>query len=306
MKETVKTDMSDVVLTTDIKEYPLMQRGKVRDIYDLGDRLLFIASDRMSAFDVVMPNGIPGKGKVLTQMSLFWFEFLKDTVENHLITADIDEYPDDLKKYRDILEGRSMIVTKADRVDAECIVRGYISGSMWKELKTARQGGSNSVHGFEFPADLKESDKLPEPIFTPSTKNDEGHDVNISYEELEKIVGKGTAELCREASLDVYKKASEYARGKGIIIADTKFEFGFKDGVFILIDEVLSPDSSRFWPVDQYEPGRSQPSFDKQPLRDWLDTLDWDKKPPAPELPDDVVEATARRYREAQERLTGH
>ncbi|MCB2229295.1 phosphoribosylaminoimidazolesuccinocarboxamide synthase [bacterium] len=297
--------MTNVVLQTDIKEFPLMRRGKVRDIYDLGDSLLFVASDRMSAFDVVMPNGIPGKGRVLTETSLFWFDFLKDVVENHLITANIDEYPEPLKKYRDQLEGRSMIVTKADRIDAECIVRGYISGSMWKELKAARAKGSNIVHGIEFAPEIRESDKLPEPLFTPSSKNDDGHDENISYEQLVDLIGKETAEKCRTASLAIYLKASEYARTRGIIIADTKFEFGFKDGRFILIDEVLSPDSSRFWPVSSYEPGRSQPSFDKQPLRDWLDGLDWNKKPPAPMLPDDVVEATARRYREAQKLLTG-
>ena len=297
--------MTNVVLTTDIKEFPLIRRGKVRDIYDLGDSLLFIASDRMSAFDVVMPNGIPGKGQVLTQMSLFWFDFLKDTVENHLITATVDEYPEPLHKYRDQLEGRSMIVTKADRIDAECIVRGYISGSMWKELKAARARGTNTVHGFDFPPTLQESEKLPEPLFTPSSKSDDGHDENISFDQMAVLVGRETAELCRTKSLAVYQKAADYALTKGIIIADTKFEFGFKDGRFILIDEVLSPDSSRFWPVDDYVVGKSQPSFDKQPLRDWLDTLAWDKRPPGPELPGEVVAATSARYREAQERLTG-
>lgn len=297
--------MDNVVLQTDIKEFPLTWRGKVRDIYDLGDSLLFVASDRISAFDVVLPNGIPGKGKVLTAMSLFWFDFLKDTIESHLITANIDEYPEELKKYRDQLEGRSMIVTKADRVDAECIVRGYISGSMWKELKAARQNGSNIVHGFEFPADLQESQKLPETLFTPSSKNDDGHDENISYEQLVDLIGKETAELCRDKSLEVYTKAADYALTKGIIIADTKFEFGFKDGKFIIIDEVLSPDSSRFWPVDEYKIGQAQPSFDKQPIRDYLDTLDWDKKAPGPKLPDEVVQASAERYLKAQKLLTG-
>ena len=296
--------MANLVYETSIVEYPLARRGKVRDIYDLGDSLLFIASDRISAFDVVMPNGIPGKGKVLTQTSLFWFDFLKDIVDSHLITANVDEYPEDLHKYRDDLEGRSMIVTKADRVDAECIVRGYISGSMWKELKTARSQGSNVVHGFEFPAELQESEKLPEPIFTPSTKADDGHDENISFDRLVDLIGKETADLCREKSLAVYQAAADYALTRGIIIADTKFEFGFKDGKFIIIDEVLSPDSSRFWPVDRYQVGRSQPSFDKQPIRDYLDTLDWNKKPPAPALPDDVVAATVNRYEEAQKRLT--
>ncbi|MEW5795506.1 MAG: phosphoribosylaminoimidazolesuccinocarboxamide synthase [Candidatus Zixiibacteriota bacterium] len=297
--------MNDVVLTTDITEYPLARRGKVRDIYDLGDSLLFIASDRISAFDVVMPNGIPGKGRVLTQTSLFWFDFLKGIVENHLITANVDEYPAPLRKYRDRLNGRSMIVTKAERVDIECIVRGYISGSMWKELVAARKQGSNTVHGFAFPPELRESDKLPQPLFTPSSKNDLGHDENISFEAMVEQVGEKTAVLCRDKSLAVYQAAADYALTRGIIIADTKFEFGFKNGRFLLIDEVLSPDSSRFWPVDKYQPGRAQPSFDKQPIRDYLETLDWNKKPPAPRLPDEVVAASAERYREAQRLLTG-
>jgi phosphoribosylaminoimidazole-succinocarboxamide synthase len=297
--------MSDVVLTTDIKEYPLIRRGKVRDIYDLGDTLLFIASDRISAFDVVMPNGIPGKGRVLTQMSLFWFEFLSDVVANHLVTATVDEYPEPLRKYRDQLEGRSMIVVKADRIDAECIVRGYISGSMWKELLAARKTGSNSVHGFNFPATLQESEILPQTLFTPSSKNDDGHDENISFEQMAAIIGRESAELCRNKSLAVYKKAADYALTKGIIIADTKFEFGYKNGKFILIDEVLSPDSSRFWPVSEYKVGKSQPSFDKQPIRDWLESTGWNKKPPAPTLPDEVVAASAKRYAEAMRLLTG-
>jgi len=297
--------MSDIVLKTDIKEYPLLVRGKVRDVYDLDDKLLFVASDRISAFDVVMPNGIPGKGKVLTSMSLFWFDYLSDVVENHLVTAKVDEYPHGLQKYRKDLEGRSMIVTKAERVDCECIVRGYISGSMWKELKRAREKGSNTVHGFDFPPDIQESGKLPEPIFTPSTKNDDGHDENISYRQLVDLIGEKTANLCKEKSLAVYTKAADYALTKGIIIADTKFEFGFKDGRFILIDEVLSPDSSRFWPVDKYEVGRGQASFDKQPIRDYLDKLDWNKKPPAPVLPDEVIMASAKRYAEAEKLLTG-
>ena len=227
--------MTKIVMETNITEYPLITRGKVRDIYDMGDSLLFIASDRISAFDVVAPNGIPGKGAVLTAMSLFWFDFLADTVDNHLLTANVDEYPEPLQKYRDILEGRSMIVVKADRIDCECIVRGYISGSMWKELKQARKQGSNTVHGFEFPSDLQESQKLPETLFTPSSKNDTGHDENISYQQLVDLIGKDTAALCREKSLAIYQKAADYALTKGIIIADTKFEFGFKDGKFILI-----------------------------------------------------------------------
>jgi phosphoribosylaminoimidazole-succinocarboxamide synthase len=294
-----------LLLQSDISEYPLMTRGKVRDVYDLGDSLLFVTSDRISAFDVVMPNGIPGKGEILTAMSLFWFKFLADVVPNHLITANIDEYPAPLRKYRDQLEGRSMIVVKAQRVECECIVRGYISGSLWKELVAARKGGSDTVHGFTFPSDLVESGKLPKPIFTPSSKNDSGHDENVSYAQVESMVGVDVARQCREASLAVYTKAADYALSKGIIIADTKFEFGFKDGKFILIDEVLSPDSSRFWPVSSYKPGGVQVSFDKQPIRDYLDTLDWNKKPPAPTLPDWVIEASVALYREAKRLLTG-
>jgi len=296
--------MDDVLMTTEITEYPLMVRGKVRDVYDLGDSLLFVASDRISAFDIVLPNGIPGKGKVLTAMSLFWFDFLADTVDNHFVTANIDDYPQALHKYRSQLEGRSMIVTKAERIDCECIVRGYISGSMWKELVQSRKNGTNVVHGFEFPPNLQESEKLPEPLFTPSTKSEQGHDENISYEQLVALIGEETAKLCRDKSLAIYTKAADYALTKGIIIADTKFEFGFKDGKFILIDEVLSPDSSRFWPIDQYQVGRSQPSFDKQPIRDYLDGLDWNKKPPGPRLPDEVVKASAERYRKVQRLLT--
>jgi len=294
-----------VVMKTEIKEYPLFARGKVRDIYDLGDKLLFVASDRISAFDVVLPNSIPGKGEVLTQMSLFWFDFLKPVIDNHLVTAAVKEYPKPLHQHGEILEHRSMIVVKAKRIDAECIVRGYISGSMWKELKEARKLGSNNVHGFDFPPGLRESEKLPRPIFTPSSKNDKGHDENISFEELELIVGKETAAMCRNKSLAIYKKAADYAMTKGIIIADTKFEFGFQNGKMILIDEVLSPDSSRFWPADEYKVGQGQPSFDKQPIRDYLESLNWNKKPPAPILPDDVVRATSERYMKVKELLTG-
>ncbi len=294
-----------VVLKTDIKEFPLFARGKVRDIYDLGDKLLFVASDRISAFDVVLPNGIPGKGEVLTQMSLFWFDLLKPVIDNHLVTAVVDEYPKPLQKHRELLEGRSMIVVKAKRIDAESIVRGYISGSMWKELQAARKQGSNEVHGFEFPADLRESEKLPRPLFTPSSKSETGHDENISFEQLEKLVGKETAVTCRNKSLAIYQKAADYALTKSIIIADTKFEFGFHNGKFILIDEVLSPDSSRFWPADEYEPGRGQPSFDKQPIRDYLEEIGWDKKPPAPKLPEEVVRASSERYLKVKGLLTG-
>lgn len=297
--------MENVIFETNIEEYPLYSRGKVRDVYDLDDRLLIVTTDRVSAFDVVLPNGIPGKGKVLTRMSLFWFDLLKDIIESHLITADVNEYPDDLKKHREILEDRSMLVVKAERIDIECVVRGYISGTIWKELLEARKNGLNEVHGFTFPPDLRESEKLPEPIFTPSTKAEEGHDENISFSRMVDTVGKEAADLCSAKSVEIYTKAAEYARGKGIIIADTKFEFGFKDGRFILIDEVLSPDSSRFWPLNQYTPGRSQPSFDKQYIRDYYNSLGWDKNPPAPRLPDKIVEESAAKYREAARLLTG-
>ena len=291
------------VLTTDIKEFPLLSRGKVRDVYDLDDRLLIIATDRISAFDVVMPNGMPGRGRKLTEISIFWFDFLKDVIDSHFITADIDEYPKELHKYREILEGRSMIVTKAKRIDIECIVRGYISGSMWKEYKAARAKGSNIVHGFTFPENMKESDKLAKPIFTPSTKAESGHDENISYEKMIEVVGEETAKLCREKSLAIYTKAADYARARGIIIADTKFEFGFDGDKFIVIDEVMTPDSSRFWPSDRYAPGKSQPSFDKQIIRDYLETLDWNKAAPGPKLPDGIIKKALDRYGEVVRRL---
>jgi len=294
-----------MVMKTDITEYPLFSRGKVRDVYDLDDKLLIVTTDRVSAFDVILPNGIPGKGVLLTQMSLFWFDFLKDVVQSHLVSADVTEFPEPLHKYREVLEGRSMLVNKAERIDIECIVRGYISGSMWKELTKARKDGLNEVHGFAFPPDLKESDKLPEPIFTPSTKADDGHDENISFDRMVDEVGRETADMCREKSIGIYSKAADYALTKGIIIADTKFEFGYLDGKFILIDEVLSPDSSRFWPLDQYSPGKAQPSFDKQFIRDYLSGLDWDKTSPGPELPEEIVEKSAAKYKEAARLLMG-
>ena len=297
--------MDKMVMKTDITEYPLFSRGKVRDVYDLDDKLLIVTTDRVSAFDVILPNGIPGKGVLLTQMSLFWFDFLKDVVQSHLVSADVTEFPEPLHKYREVLEGRSMLVNKAERIDIECIVRGYISGSMWKELTKARKDGLNEVHGFGFPPDLKESDKLPEPIFTPSTKADDGHDENISFDRMVDEVGRETADMCREKSIGIYSKAADYALTKGIIIADTKFEFGYLDGKFILIDEVLSPDSSRFWPLDQYSPGKAQPSFDKQFIRDYLSGLDWDKTSPGPELPEEIVEKSAAKYKEAARLLMG-
>uniref|UniRef100_A0A7V5XFD5 Phosphoribosylaminoimidazole-succinocarboxamide synthase n=1 Tax=Thermodesulfobacterium geofontis TaxID=1295609 RepID=A0A7V5XFD5_9BACT len=291
--------MEKALFQTDIKEVPLLKRGKVRDIYDLGDRLLIVATDRISAFDVVLPTPIPDKGKILTLMTLFWLDFLKDIVENHLITAYIEEYPDVLKPYKEILHQRSMIIKKAKVIPAECIVRGYITGSAMKDYQK-----TGKVCGIKLPEGLREADKLPEPIFTPSTKAEEGHDVNITFEELVNIVGKEVAETLRDLSLKLYLKASNYAESKGIIIADTKFEFGFYEGKIILIDEVLTPDSSRFWPKDEYEPGKPQKSYDKQFLRDWLKSISWEESAP-PTIPPEIVEKTRAKYFEALYRLTG-
>ena len=292
--------MESALLKTDIPVVPLFSRGKVRDVYDLGNRLLIVTTDRISAFDCIMPNGIPGKGRILTEMSLFWFGLVGDVVPNHLITADVDEYPEELRAYRDQLEGRSMIVHKAERIDVECIVRGYLSGSGWKEYQR-----DCSVCGIKLPAGLLESDRLPENIFTPSTKEDDGHDQNVSFDVVVDMIGSERAAEIRDLSIAVYEKAREYAATRGIIIADTKFEFGRVNGKTILIDEILSPDSSRFWPADEYEPGRPQRSFDKQFVRDYLNGLDWDKTPPAPGLPDDIIEKTLEKYRDAKDRLLG-
>lgn len=292
------------VLTTDIIEYPLFWRGKVRDVYDLEDKLLIVTTDRLSAFDVVLPNGIPGRGALLTAITVFWFDFLKGIIDSHLVTADIDQYPEPLQKYRDIIGGRSMIVKKAKRVDVECIVRGYISGSMWKEYQAVSGTGDRTLHDMTFPGNLKESDKFPAPIFTPSTKADEGHDENISFDIMVDIVGRDLAEKCRDKSLEIYTRASEFALSRGIIIADTKFEFGFDGDRFILIDEALTPDSSRFWPTDQYVSGKSQPSFDKQIIRNYLNTLDWDKTAPGPMLPEEIIKKTQQKYEEVVTRLT--
>jgi len=293
----------ETVLSLDIKEVPLFRKGKVREVYDLGEELLFVVTDRLSAFDVVMPNGIPDKGKVLNMISVFWFNFTADIAENHMITVDIDEIIqryDMLKPYKDILNGRSMLVRKAEPVSAECIVRGYLSGSGWKDYK--REG---KVCGIQLPEGLNESEKLAEPIFTPSTKADSGHDMNISEDELKEALGEELLKFLKETSIALYKKASEYARSKGIIIADTKFEFGKIGNKIILMDEALTPDSSRFWPLDDYETGRAQKSFDKQFVRDYLETLDWDKTPPGPELPTDIVKKTQNKYLQAYEILTG-
>jgi phosphoribosylaminoimidazole-succinocarboxamide synthase len=291
--------MQPVILETNIPGVPLLARGKVRDIYDLGDQLLIVATDRISAFDVVMPNGIPDKGRVLTAMSLFWFGLTGNLVENHLITADVSAYPTSLLPYSDQLAGRSMLVKRARVVPVECVVRGYLAGSGWKEYQE-----KGAVCGIALPAGLRESDRLPRPIFTPATKAESGHDINIPPGEAMEIAGEETYRQIESISLAVYQRAADYARERGIIIADTKFEFGRYQGRLILVDEVLTPDSSRLWPLDDYQPGRSQKSFDKQPVRDYLDALDWNKQPPAPNLPAEVVEGTRERYLEALDRLT--
>jgi len=286
---------------TEIKTVPLFHRGKVRDIYDLGDKLLIVATDRLSAFDVVLPTPIPDKGKILTLMTLFWLDFLSDIVENHLITAKVEEYPEELKEYADILRDRSMIVKKAKILPVECIVRGYLSGSAWREY---RERGE--ICGLKLPEGLRESERLPEPIFTPSTKAELGkHDINISFEEMKKIIGESLADAVRTISLKLYQKAHAYALERGIIIADTKFEFGLYEGRLILVDEVLTPDSSRFWPKDTYTPGRPQESFDKQFIRDWLKNSGWQEGTPPPSLPPEIVSQTRERYLEALYRLTG-
>ena len=288
------------LLETNCPDLKLWRRGKVRDMYDLGDSLLMAATDRVSAYDVVMPNPVPRKGQTLTAISLFWFEHTRGIVPNHLLSADIGAMPSAVQAYSDQLEGRVMRVQKAERIDIECVVRGYISGSAWREY---RQSGT--VCGEPMPKGLLESQRLETPIFTPATKEDEGHDINISKAEMAKRTGQELADRLEQISVQLYESAAEYASKRGIIIADTKFEFGTVDGEIILIDEVLTPDSSRFWPQDEFEPGRTQRSFDKQFLRDYLDTLDWDKTPPAPELPARVIDGTSQRYQEAYERLVG-
>ena len=293
--------MVNSVTETNFTNLKLVHRGKVRDLYEVDDKLLMVASDRISAFDVVMNEPIPNKGAVLTRLSLFWFDFLKDIVPNHLITADVDEYPEECAPYKEVLRGRSMLVKKAQPLPVECIVRGYISGSFWSAYKK-----NTTVCGFKLPEGMQESEKFPQVLFTPSTKAEQGlHDENISIEKMEKILGTEQTAKIADICVGIYEKAAEYARSKGIIIADTKFELGMFNGELILIDEVLTPDSSRFWPDDQYKVGGSQPSFDKQFLRDYLLTLDWDKTPPAPPLPAEILEKTGARYLEAVERITG-
>ena len=291
--------MTDALLQSNL---PLpVRRGKVRDVYDLGDSLLIVATDRISAFDVVMPNGIPDKGRLLTALSLFWFEKFGRQFEHHLISANVERYPAPLREHRAQLAGRSMLVRKAKVVPIECVARGYLAGSGWKEYRS-----SQTVCGIGLPAGLRQCEKLPEPIFTPATKEESGHDINISFDEMVQRVGRELSQTLRDRTLALYSAAADYAAGRGVIIADTKFEFGLlPDGRLILIDEVLTPDSSRFWPADQYAPGRDQPSFDKQYVRNWLESQPWDKTPPAPPLPEEVVQGTRSRYVEAYERITG-
>jgi phosphoribosylaminoimidazole-succinocarboxamide synthase len=299
----MSTDILDsVLLRTDFPDLNLHASGKVRDVYNIDDQqLLFVATDRISAFDYILATGIPHKGRVLNQISLFWFDYLSDIVPNHLITVDVDKYPAAVRKYADQLRGRSMLVRRAEMFPVECVVRGYISGSAWKEYKA-----TGKVSGIELPAGLKESDAFPEPIFTPSTKATTGHDENISFDQMCDIVGVETASHLRDLTLRVYKKAAAYARQRGIIIADTKFEFGRTALGITLADEVLTPDSSRFWPADKYAPGRLQDSYDKQYVRDYLEQIHWNKQPPAPGLPQDVALRTSEKYLEAYLQLTGH
>jgi phosphoribosylaminoimidazole-succinocarboxamide synthase len=288
------TTLNRILLQTDFPDLSLHARGKVRDLYSLNGELLFVATDRISAFDYVLATGIPEKGHVLTQLSLFWFDFLKDTVKNHLITANVNEYPEALRAHADQLRGRSMLVKKAQMIDVECVVRGYLSGSGWKDYQK-----TGAVCGIKLPAGLRDSDKLPEPIFTPASKAVTGHDENISFDEMCKRTGKDLAVELRDLSIRIYKKAADYAAGLGIIIADTKFEFGHTAEGLVLADEVLTPDSSRFWPADKYEPGRAQESFDKQFVRDYLEAIQWNKQPPAPSLPEDVARKTSEKYIQA-------
>ena len=291
--------MTAVVRETHLEGLDI-RRGKVRDIYDLGECLLIVATDRISAYDVIMPTGIPDKGRILTALSLFWFDFLSDVTPNHVITADVGQMGPEVQTQADTLHGRSMLCRKADVFGVECVVRGYLAGSGWREYQA--QG---TVCGIDLPEGLKQCDRLPEPIFTPATKAESGHDENISFEQAKAIIGDDIATTLRDRSIAIYQKAADYARERGLVLSDTKFEWGKADGRIILVDEVLTPDSSRFWPADVYEPGHDQPSFDKQFLRNYLDTLDWDKTPPGPDLPETIVRRTRAKYVEAYERLTG-
>jgi phosphoribosylaminoimidazole-succinocarboxamide synthase len=290
----------NVCIQTDLSGLKLLRRGKVRDLYEYGDNLLLIATDRISAFDVVIPTPIPLKGAVLTQLSRFWFDMMKDIVPNHLISADVSNFPEDLQRFRDVLNMRSMLSVNAEMFPIECVARGYLAGSGWKEYQE-----SGTVCGIKLPAGLKECDRLPEPIFTPATKAESGHDMNISFDAAAGIIGHDHASKLRDLTFRIYNRAAEYALARGIIIADVKFEFGIYNGNIILCDEVLTPDSSRFWPRAEYQPGKNQPSFDKQFVRDYLEEIHFDKKPPAPELPPAVVQGTTDKYLEAYRLLTG-
>lgn len=290
---------STPLLETNLEGVQPFARGKVRDIYDAGEHLLFIATDRISAFDVVLPNGIPHKGEVLTRLSMFWFDFLKDVVPTHFVTADVDEYPENLRAYKDQLDGRSMLVKKLDMAPIECVARGYISGSGWKEYQQ-----TGEVCGVKLSAGLRMNGLLPEPIFTPATKAESGHDENITFERAAGIVGEDLCAKLRDLTLDIFSRAGQHALARGLVLADTKFEFGQLDGEVVLGDEVLTPDSSRYWPLEFYQAGKPQPSYDKQFVRDYLETVDWDKTPPGPELPPDIIEKTSEKYLEAYYTLT--
>lgn len=300
MSDKSSLEENKAVTTTELPGVPLFRRGKVRDVYDLGEHLLLVATDRISAFDVIMPNGIPDKGKILTQMSLFWFDLTKDLVENHLVAHRVSDFPRKLHPYADLLEGRSILVKKTDPYPIECVARGYLAGGGWSDYQ--RDG---RICGIELPEGMRMAEKLPQTLFTPATKADSGHDINVTFEKAAEVVGTATLEYLRELTLSIYERAREHALKKGIIISDTKFEFGSFDGRTILIDEILTPDSSRFWPAASYRVGTSPLSFDKQYVRDYLETLEWDKTPPAPGLPPDVVMNTRKKYLEAYELLTG-
>jgi phosphoribosylaminoimidazole-succinocarboxamide synthase len=289
-----------LINNTDFIRLPLFIKGKVRNVYDLGDKLLIVVTDRISAFDVIFSELIPNKGAVLNSISAFWFDYTKDVIGNHVITTDVNKYPKELSAFKEELEGRSMLVKKIEMVPAECIVRGYLEGSGLKEYQQ-----TGSICGIKLPAGLKQADKLPEPIFTPSTKESEGHDINVSFEGLCDRIGSEMAQKLKDASINLYLKASQHAESKGLILADTKFEFGIADGELVIGDEMCTPDSSRFWSMDEYEPGRAQKSFDKQYLREYLESLTWDKQPPAPKLPDEIIQKTEAKYIEAYERITG-
>lgn len=291
---------SKIILETDLSGLEKHARGKVRDVYSLDGRLLIVATDRISAFDYILPTGIPDKGRVLTQLSIFWFDFLRDVTPTHFISADVDAYPPQVRAYREQLDGRSMLVEKAQMVEIECVARGYLAGSGWKEYREHR-----TVCGISLPEGLKESDRLPEPIFTPAIKAQTGHDENVSFAKVASLIGVELAGRLRDLTLEIYSRAAKYAEAKGVIIADTKFEFGFVGGTLVLADEVLTPDSSRFWPADTYRPGGPQLSYDKQYVRDYLESIHWNKQPPAPPLPDEVAQKTGEKYRQAYRVLTG-